>query len=114
MGLQQVEEEKRARLEEERARVREKYQECTFKPPPSKKYVAPTEEAIVRQNAASVLREDALLKKKQAKEAQILKRYEEDLHDGSEFQAWKQKIKLQDDLDEENRVRQRMVEMQLA
>merc|ERR1712060_278565 len=72
------------------------------------------EEAIVRQNAASVLREDALLRKKQQKEAQILKRYEEDLHDESEFQAWKQKVKLQDDLDEENRVRQRMVEMQLA
>merc|ERR1712060_47232 len=72
------------------------------------------EEAIVRQNAASVLREDALLRKKQQKEAQILKRYEEDLHDESEFQAWKQKVKLQDDLDEENRVRQRMGEMQLA
>merc|ERR1712107_556679 len=92
----------------------EKYLECTFKPAPAKKHSPPTEEAIIRQNASSVLREDALLKKKQQKEAQILKRSEEDLHDESEFQAWKQKIKLQDDLEEENRVRQRMVEMQLA
>merc|ERR1712048_367987 len=130
--LQQVEEEKRRRLEEEKERVREKYSdnvapslqtaqrvdenereeltkkihaqqfiECTFKPAPAKKYVPPTEEAIVKQNVSSILREDALIRKKQQKEAAILKRYEEDLHDESEYQAWKQKQQLKDDLEEE-------------
>jgi len=44
----------------------ERMAECTFKPKPAKKYVPPTEEAPIRQNIAAVLREDALLKQKQA------------------------------------------------
>merc|ERR1712190_165208 len=87
---------------------------CTLKPKAAKKYVPPTEEAVVKQNIAAVLREDALLRQKQAKEAEILKNYEQELHDASEFNRWQQEMKQKDHIEEENRVRQRMVEMQLA
>lgn len=92
----------------------ERMKECTFKPTAAKAYVPSTEEACVRQNVAAVLREDALLKKKQADEAHALKRYEEDLHDASSYYKWQHEMKLKDQLDEENRVQQRIVEMQLA
>merc|ERR1711870_72917 len=88
--------------------------ECTFKPKPTKKYVPPSEEAVVKQNIAAVLREDALLRQKQAKEAEILKNYEQELHDASEYNRWQDKMKQKDHEEEEKRVRQRMVEMQLA
>merc|ERR1719359_263099 len=88
--------------------------ECTFQPAPAKPFIPPTEEAMVRQNAAAVLREDALLKKKQAIECQALKRYEEDLHDASAYHKWQHEMKLKDQVEEENRVQQRIVEMQLA
>mmetsp|Transcript_148113 Transcript_148113/g.369262 ORF Transcript_148113/g.369262 Transcript_148113/m.369262 type:complete len:754 (+) Transcript_148113:197-2458(+) len=143
-SLAEVEEQKKKRLEEERAKVATKYKpeqqfdlttknrrdgseleelqrkveadrmaECTFKPK-TKKYAPPTEDAIVRQNVAAVLREDALLKQKQAKEYQILKRYEEDLHDASEFHRWQEQMKEKDHVEEEKRMHHRMVEMQLA
>jgi len=143
-SLADVEEQKKKRLEEEKQRVAAKYgeehvpklasaarrdgaegeelarkveaermAECTFKPRLGK-YVPPTEEAVVRQNVAAVLREDALLKQKQAKEYELLKRYEQDLHDGSEFHRWQEKMKEKDHLDEEKRVHTRIVEMQLA
>mmetsp|Transcript_49965 Transcript_49965/g.139987 ORF Transcript_49965/g.139987 Transcript_49965/m.139987 type:complete len:764 (+) Transcript_49965:140-2431(+) len=149
--LQEVEEEKRKRLDEERDRVKNKYDatlvpnlrtkgraaeseleeltkkveaermaECTFKPPPPKNvlnkdgHYAPKEDAVVRQNVASVLREDALIRKKQAKEAEILKRYEAELHDAAGFHEWQQNQREKDAMEEEARVRQRMVEMQLA
>ncbi|CAE8638882.1 unnamed protein product [Polarella glacialis] len=146
-SLAAIEEEKQKRLDEEKARVVQKYSptehfnfetharradqgemdrltqeveaermaECTFHPKISKKgYVPPTEDAVVRQTAASILREDALLKKKQANEYQILKRYEEDLHDASEYHRWQEQMKEKDHTDEEKRVQQRIVEMQLA
>mmetsp|Transcript_85983 Transcript_85983/g.248202 ORF Transcript_85983/g.248202 Transcript_85983/m.248202 type:complete len:748 (+) Transcript_85983:173-2416(+) len=142
-SLAAVEEQKRQRLEEHKAKVNAKYDsdgfnletakrrdgseveelarkvdaermaECTFKPK-TKKYAPPSEEAAVRVNAAAILREDALLKQKQAKEYETLKRYEQELHDASEFHRWQEKMKEQDHYDEERRVHQRMVEMQLA
>eukprot|EP00931_Biecheleriopsis_adriatica_P086494 TRINITY_DN61158_c0_g1_i1.p1 TRINITY_DN61158_c0_g1~~TRINITY_DN61158_c0_g1_i1.p1 ORF type:complete len:781 (-),score=272.06 TRINITY_DN61158_c0_g1_i1:166-2508(-) len=145
-SLSKVEEEKKRKLEDEKAKVAAKYSpsdhfsletgvrrdhagefeelrnkveaermaECTFQPAPAKPFVPPSEDAVVRHNAASVLREDALLKQKQAKEAQILKRYEQDLHDASEFHQWQDKMREKDHLEEEARVHQRIVEMQLA
>merc|ERR1712139_604575 len=92
----------------------ERMKECTFKPAHAKPFIPPTEEAMVRQNTAAVLREDALLKKKQAAECHALKRYEEDLHDASAYHKWQHEMKLKDQLEEENRVQQRIVEMQLA
>merc|ERR1712100_385620 len=49
-----------------------------------------------------------------ASEAAQLKRYEEDLHDASAYYKWQHEMKLKDQIDEENRVAQRIVEMQLA
>jgi len=86
---------------------------CTFQPM-VKEYMPPTMEAVVRQNTSAVLREDSLLKKKQLNEYQVLKRYEEDLHDASDFHRWQQDMKEKDSMDEEKRVQQRIVEMQLA
>lgn len=74
----------------------------------------PRSQAAVRVNAAAILREDALIKQKQVKEYETLKRYEQELHDASEFHRWQEKMKEQDHLDEERRVHQRIVEMQLA
>lgn len=144
-SLAELEEEKKRRLEEERARVKDKYAaedapqlasmvrqdqaereelarkveaermaECTFRPAVNPNYTRPQQEATVRQNAAAVLREDALLRKKQRDEYEILKRYEADLHDASKFSEWQQGQRLKDDMEEEARTRQRMVEMQVA
>jgi len=143
-SLEKVEEEKKQRLEEQRNAVMAKYgpqdgpalttserpgigrkdelarqvdedlmRECTFQPLPAQP-VPEFGSAEVRQNVAAVLREDALVKKKQANEYQILKRYEEDLRDASEFNEWQGNMREKDANEEERRVHQRIVEMQLA
>lgn len=52
--------------------------------------------AKIRINAAAVLREDALLKKQQAKDAELLRRYESELRDGFEHAAWQQEMRASD------------------
>lgn len=142
-ALLQVEEEKVLRLGKEKARVVEKYGvdrgpkltkkcddnemaelarriagerygECTFKPPPPRKYVPPPEDAVVRPNIAAILREDALLKKKQAADFQLLRRYEEDLRDASQFYQWQDEMKEKDQENEDSRVQQRIEQSRLA
>eukprot|EP00746_Dinoflagellata_sp_MGD_P127778 gnl/MRDRNA2_/MRDRNA2_62273_c0_seq1.p1 gnl/MRDRNA2_/MRDRNA2_62273_c0~~gnl/MRDRNA2_/MRDRNA2_62273_c0_seq1.p1 ORF type:complete len:723 (-),score=201.87 gnl/MRDRNA2_/MRDRNA2_62273_c0_seq1:248-2416(-) len=143
-SLEAVEEEKRQRLEDERRRVQAKYseellfnletdkrpatremeelrmevdnlrhQECTFKPV-VKVYRPPEQIAEVQQTVSSVLREDAMIKKKQEMEYRILKDYEEGLRDASAYNEWQQDMREQDELDEELRVQQRKVETQMA
>jgi hypothetical protein len=94
----------------------ERHKECTFEPAyvTPAEYRAPKADASVRQTAASVLREDALVKKKQAKEYGILKQFEEDLRDASVFAEWQQDMRERDGLEEELRVHQRKQEMQMA
>jgi len=53
--------------------------------------------AKIRLNVAAILREDALYKKQQAKDAQILKSYEEDLRDSSEYYTWLNQMKTRDE-----------------
>jgi len=53
--------------------------------------------AVVRVNAATILREDFLYRKQQAKDAAVLKNYEEELRDPVEYFAWQQKMKEGDE-----------------
>ena len=67
--------------------------ECTFQPK-SNKRIIPCDDATVRQTVSSVLREDARLRQKMAKDSEILKQYEADLHDASGFYEWQDKMRM--------------------
>eukprot|EP00746_Dinoflagellata_sp_MGD_P161462 gnl/MRDRNA2_/MRDRNA2_88615_c0_seq1.p1 gnl/MRDRNA2_/MRDRNA2_88615_c0~~gnl/MRDRNA2_/MRDRNA2_88615_c0_seq1.p1 ORF type:complete len:781 (+),score=214.70 gnl/MRDRNA2_/MRDRNA2_88615_c0_seq1:81-2423(+) len=100
--------------EEIRREVEEiRFQECTFKPAVSKPYHPVQQIAEVRQNQAAVLREDALVNKKQAKEYKILKNYEEELRDASEFHEWQNGMRYKDHCEEEMRIHKRKVMCQM-
>jgi hypothetical protein len=91
--------ETRTNLESERRRAEsELVAELTFAPslpPPPAKRPPPD----VRVNASAILREDALLKKKQAQDAALIKAYEEELRDNTEFYRWQGEMKKKDELD---------------
>lgn len=70
--------------------------------------------AKVRINASTVLREDYLYRKQQAKDAQILKAYEEELRDPSEFYAWQREMKERDDLLKLQHVENRRIQSKLS
>ena len=79
----------------------------------------PTYSAVepIRLNAAAILREDALYKKKMMKEAKILQAYESELHDSSNFYKWKEEAMLADEaerLQEQERRRLEMLESSAA
>merc|ERR1719247_1152431 len=65
-------------------------------------------------NTAAILREDSLLRNKQEKEFAILKEYESDLRDCSQFYEWQYEMKKKDQLEEQARVEQRKMEMKMA
>ncbi|CAK9102849.1 Cilia- and flagella-associated protein 99, partial [Durusdinium trenchii] len=101
-------------LEELRAKAEEKFmEECTFQPQAAKRIV-PRDDAMVRQTVASVLKEDARLRQAMAKDAELLKQYEAELHDASHFYEWQEKMKKKDDMDEEARMKERLIQTQLT
>ncbi|OQR95489.1 hypothetical protein THRCLA_07818 [Thraustotheca clavata] len=71
-------------------------------------------DAPVKLNAAAILREDALYKKKQEKEAKIIQAYESDLRDASEFYRWQSDMIKKDDEDQRRQVEIRRLEMAQA
>ncbi|EQC37839.1 hypothetical protein SDRG_04862 [Saprolegnia diclina VS20] len=71
-------------------------------------------DAPVKLNTAAILREDALYKKKQEKEAKILQAYESDLRDASEFYRWQSDMIKKDDEDHRRQVEMRRLEMAQA
>ena len=94
----------RAKVEEERmapCRVR-------FRAKPAPKYTA---DAQVKLTAASILREDNLYKKKQAKEAAVLKKYESELRDTSEFYRWQTEERIKEEAQKLARVERLRLEM---
>lgn len=52
--------------------------------------------AKVRLNASTIYREDALYRKQQAKDAAILKNYEDELRDPTEYFLWQNDLKQRD------------------
>jgi hypothetical protein len=70
--------------------------------------------AQVKFTAASILREDALYKKKQAKEAAALQKYETELRDSTEFYRWRQEGEMQDELEKLERVEKLRLEMEAS
>jgi hypothetical protein len=53
----------------------------------------------IRLNAAAVVKEDALYRKQQAKDATVLRNYEEELRDPFEYYMWQQDMRERDGID---------------
>ncbi|CAM9428541.1 unnamed protein product, partial [Ectocarpus fasciculatus] len=69
----------------------------------------PEEGSQVRLNAAAILREDALLKRKQGQDAKLIKAFESELRDSTEFYLWQTEMR-----DRDAAIRKEQVEMKRA
>lgn len=87
--------------------------ECTFQPKSTKR-IMPRDDAVVRHTVSSVLREDARLRQTMNKECELLKQFEADLHDASNFYEYQEKMRKKDDEDEQARMKERLIQTQLA
>lgn len=84
------------RREVEEQRTKDLAFDASFhNPPPDFQHSAPA----VRLNAAAVLKEDALFRKQQAKDAEVLRNYEEELRDPFEFYMWQKELRERDHAD---------------
>jgi hypothetical protein len=87
-------EEVRKEVEEQRSKGLA-FDSSFYNEPPDFRKDAPS----VRLNAAAVLKEDALYRKQQAKDAEVLRNYEEELRDPFEYYMWQQDLRERDHAD---------------
>ena len=101
----------KSEIEEERRR------ECEYvphRPKPVPDFAASHAELPIKLNTASILREDALYKRKQAEEARFLRAYEEELRDQSDFLAWQQRVRSQDEAERAAEIERRKQDARAA
>lgn len=67
-----------------------------YHPPPDFSKLHKTD---FKANAAAILREDYLYRKQQAKDAEILRNYEEELRDPTEYYLWQQQMREADEVE---------------
>lgn len=71
-------------------------------------------QGVVRLNSTAILREDNLYRKKQESEAHLLGAYERELRDSSEFDAWRSRMRMQDEDERLHQIEERRVATILA
>lgn len=98
----QVEEERDAEL---------KFEGIKAKPAPQ---FRPSTQNRVKLNMAAILREEAVYKKQQEQEAAMLKVYEEELRDASNYYKWQTEMKEKDEEERRLEVERRRIEMAMA
>eukprot|EP01039_Chlorochromonas_danica_P002730 gene2730-2981_t len=86
-------EEVRKEIEDQRA-AELRFESSFYNPPPD---FSSTPD--IRPTAAAILREDALYRKKQAEDAALLKKYEEELRDPTEYYRWQQEMRDKDEVE---------------
>lgn len=99
--IEKVAEEKYKEIEKTRAQ---------FKLPP--KTEPPKQE--IKMTAASILREEVLLKKKEAEEKAKIANIEQNLHDASEFERWQKEMKQKDNIERKEQMEMRKIEMKMS
>lgn len=70
--------------------------------------------AKIRLNASSIYREDALFRKQQAKDAQLLRNYDEELRDPVEYYLWQQDLKERDEVEKLKHVAMRREQAKMS
>lgn len=82
-----------------------------FKAKPVPAFISAATKSEIKLNTAAILREDALYKKKQLKEAQLIRNYESELRDPMEFYRWQNSMLQQDEDKYKAEVEARRLEM---
>jgi hypothetical protein len=97
-----------ALLEAAAAAEREARKPFHAQPPP--KPAAPA--VPIKLNTAAVLREEALYRRRQEREAAAIRAYEEELRDANEFETWQREMLQHDEHERRNEIERRKQEME--